>query len=345
MDIPSREPVHLVKIRDGPSAGGVAKQRILPQTFCEQFPTPVAGTTSFSVGNIYPNPGDSTVFSRLSTLAACYTEYRYTKLKITYLPLGSAFAANNQSGEIVLSANGNFYSAAPSSVQGARAITPNRYGDAWETQTLSVTQDILGRWRKIRSNSATNGADANLYDFVVMVSVLATPNTNNIGYIMLDGEVEFRGDYYQNVAYPPRTNQMWCVYQSANQNLPSSGVQYTASLSGAVVAYGTALSGVSVSANTIYLAGGSYTVLASMRVTSAAGTSAEMAVIGLSGQYFSNAAPCNMSHAFTTITLSDHFTITVPEDASPATFSMGIRVYGTGAQNLVTWTLTVLSLG
>lgn len=321
-------------------------QRVLAQKFSEQWTTPVSGATGYSVGNVYPNPGDSSVFSRLSSLAACYTEYRYKTFRLKYLPLGSAFATNNNSGEVVLSAVGNFYTSPPSSMQGARAITPNVAGDAWVESELHVTQDILGKWRKVRSNVATSGADANSFDFVLMVSVQATNNTNSIGYLLFDGEVEFRGDYYQNVAFPPRTNMVWSMWQPNSQNLAASGGTYVLTTSGATICYGQALTGVVVQSNTFYLYGGTYCVIVRCNFTATGGTSAALTCQNVTNMYFSNQpTSANNSWSFTTMQMCETYTMAVVEDGAPGTFNLAATMYGASALNVVNWAITILALG
>lgn len=322
--------------------------KVHKESFSEQMPTTLSGSTSALAGTLSINPGDSSLFSRLVQLANLYQEYRFTKFKVRYIPNGSAFAANNQTGEIVLSATDNFHSARSSSVSIARARTPSCAGNAWEPLTLVVPGSICAKWRSLRSNTSTFGAEPNLFDFLVEVFVFQTPNSSNIGYIEFTGEVEMRGDYVSNLVNPVLTNRVWSMRQPNAQSVTSTTLTslLLAGMTSQPNFISSGYQGAGTSALTFY--GGTYLVLVRAMVSATTITSAYL-LSAISGDVFNTAIPGatpdvgGSTFSAAAVELTDAFIVVAAED-STWQFAAQVNIIGTGTINVTNWSATVISL-
>lgn len=317
------------------------------EVFSEQVPASINGNATGASQMISVNPGDSTLFTRLYQLANLYQEYKFHKFKVRYIPNGSAFAANNQTGEIVIAATDNFHSSISPSVSAARARTPSVSGNAWEPITFNVPSSIIGKWRSLRAGLTAVGAEPNIFDFLLEIFVYQTPNTNGIGYIEFTGDVEMRGDYVTNTVNAPLTNRMWSMVQTGNQALVS-GAAADLTITGASISPNSLLSGVYSPAGVfVGLAGGSYKVEARAYVQGTTVTSVVLVPV-VTGASYSSAMPSNpgiggSSFSVGGIEVSHSFVVTIPEDTT-GNLKYTINVVGTGALTVNDWSLTILAL-
>lgn len=317
------------------------------ETFSEQLPYSLNGTTTGASQMIAVNPGDQTIFTRLYQLANLYQEYRFHKLKIRYIPNGSAFAANNQTGEIVIAATDNFHSSPSVSVSAARARTPSVAGNAWEPITLTIPNSILGRWRSLRSSSSCLGGEPNMFDFLVEVYLYQTPNTNGLGYIEMTGDVEMRGDYVTNINNAPLTNRCWAMVQTNNQTV-ASGVATDLVVTGASILPNSIISGVYNAAGVTFgIAGGTYRIEARAYVQGTTITSCVL-VPNIFGASYSNKMPSNPGIGGPTFSVgglevSNVIVVSIPEDYT-GNVTYTITVIGTGTLTINDWNVCVLAL-
>jgi len=215
----------------GYSADQNASGIITTQKFSEQSQVPIAGTVNDIVYAVPLNPGDPTTFMRLSKLSQLYNEYRFKSLKVTWMPQGSAFAANNQTGEIVLGVQKDFYSSLPSNVQTHRSRKPNIWGLAWEPKCLHVPRRFLSRWRSVRDTPAIPG-DARESDILLALSVNGTPSSGTIGFLQYEGEVELRDEYVVSVGGPIIQNHVSSFGTNTIQALTSGVAAYPVNSAG-----------------------------------------------------------------------------------------------------------------
>lgn len=195
--------------------------RRISQTFSEQLVTAIPGATSVVTTVITINPGDANAFPRLFQVAKLYTYWKFKRLTIKWMPNGSAFAAANQTGEVVLAYTNDFYGAPPTSVPVARSRAPNVVGEAWMEKTLHVPKELLDKVRYVRDSQSTGAADARLYDALVYLMAAGTPTNGSIGYLTIDGEVEFWEDYTPNtlLTLGPLQNRATFMLQNVSQAL------------------------------------------------------------------------------------------------------------------------------
>jgi len=320
------------------------------EPFLEQYQYAITGSTGATVTGIPVNPGDTNLFTRLSTLSACYTEWKISKFKARFIPNGSAYASANQTGEIVMNLQTDFYGAPSATLAQARTKLPGVAGNAWEEVILHVPDRYLSRWRSLRSTDSSYGADARLYDVILEIVVAATPNTSSIGWIELSGFVHFRQAYQAQLLNAPRTNRVYAMKQSNAQSGLGSGVQTALTMTGAVFPYGTLINGIrSLTATTLGFSGGWYMVWASAYCTGTTITAADIAVTGLTGNVFANDiggsdyGGSTFSVGYCTPTCMAVFN--VAEDSNGGSCSISVSLTGTGTLTVLYWQLIILPVG
>jgi len=328
--------------QQGPRTGG---NFMLP--FKTQIPGVIAGSTNFAAYTLSINPGDPNIDPRLALMSQAWSRFKFRNLKARWVPLGSAFSAANQTGEVVINFNANWYSAYSSTVSMATEKGPAKLGDAWKSFSVKCTADILGPKRTLRSNWGSNAMDMRTTDILMEVIVAGTPNTSNIGYVELSGDCEFFDAYVQNTTIAPRTNKLFAVTGNGTQTL-TSGV--TAQI---VFPYANQLpnsfnSGVQevarTAGNTGYtVSGGTYkaTVKAYVSATTITGISADInpggASMILGGGGMGAGGTGFSCSSFTVI---DDCVFTIAED-SAGTLSTDITVTGTGTITITECVFTV----
>lgn len=319
------------------------------EKFCEQWPGTFTGATGLAVGIVTVNPGDATVFTRLANLSALYVEWRFTKFKVRWIPNGSAYAANNQSGEIVLSASSNFLSARSSNIGMARSRTPSAAGNAWQPFTFNVPMTSeFSRWRKLRSANGCLGTDPNQWDFMLEICSYQTPNANSIGYLEFTGVCEFRSSYNLNVVNPPYTAKLYAVKQSVSQTLTSS-VTASLAMAGATVPINSVNSGVvlDTSLNRFQLAGGNYVIMMSVSCTGTTLTLVDLSLAASANIYFTNSllASSDIVNSTTVSAYTAHVTafFAIAEDLVGGV-TPTLTITGTGTLAAYEWNAVVLAL-
>jgi hypothetical protein len=319
------------------------------EKFAEQYTSSLAGSTGLIVGTISVNPGDVNVFTRLAKLSELYLEWRFRSFRVRYVPNGSAFAANNQTGEVVLSANADFYSARSSSIAIARARTPSAAGNAWVPLVFDVPSEILGTWRRLRAVPSSYGADANMFDFLLEVAIYQTPNSNNIGYLEFTGEVEYRQGYFQQTVNAALTNRAFGVLQTVAQTV-SSGVAATLLTTNSTSNNNALITGchlLSGSTTLLHLHGGSFLVILTASCQATTMTQIDIAINPGVNATFSNrlggAAVAGSTFSCAFFEASTSALICVGEDDTVA-FDLAVNIVGTGTIQVTSWSLTVVSL-
>jgi hypothetical protein len=208
-------------------------QVAMAQKFSEQYTLNIIGSGGgVSTFALSVNPGDPTMFPRLNQVAQLFTKWRFKWLKVIWQPSGSAFTVGNQAGEIGLNVSSDWYASAPSSIAVQRSRRPSMTGDAWTPKTLFIKpgSKLLQPWRFTRGGQGHQGADARLFDLMTYLVVSGSPNTNAIGFVLFEGEVEFCLDFTPTTN-PPNTNRIHAAQSSATQNY-TSGVYALVSTAG-----------------------------------------------------------------------------------------------------------------
>lgn len=302
------------------------------------------------------NPGDVDVFTRLPAVARMYNLWRFKSLRMAWVPLGSAFAANNQTGEVIVNLSADPYISMPNSVHVAASRRPRLRTEAWEPASFTVSHDMLRTWRYVRDSQAVGSGDARLTDILCTYSSWGTPNAQNIGYIEFSGEVELVQDYTPNSSLVGSANaQIRTNVWAASYTTPvvlTSGVASNLQLSLGTQLRNSILSGASMStiSNTILLLQpGTYRVnfacdVDGTTITTAAvnmfsnGPSPFAQIVGggvnqLSGSTFSAVSvPLNV------------WGIYAVAEGDVAGVTIAVTLIGTGTLRVTSWELCVIAL-
>lgn len=321
------------------------RQVNMTRSSCHPFksliPTFFAGNTGTVTYALAINPGDPEILPRLSLLAAAWTSYKFKRLSAKWVPNGSAFAAANQTGQVVVGFNGNWYSADSSSLAMADEKKPSKLCDAWKYGTVHCSQSILSKKRFLRSTFGSAADDMRLSDFLLEVVVSGTPNTANVGWIELEGEVEFSEDYVENTVNASRTNRIFVATALGTQTL-TTGVAGVISFDGTPLAV-SKRSGVAASTTVFSLAGGTYWCRCKVYLTA---TSMSQIQLNLSATGTTQAIGSGISNftglAAGAFVVEDDVFVSVAEDATSGQVTTSIQVIGTGTITIVGATMTII---
>lgn len=177
---------------------------------------PVNGSVSFTSTRWLINPGDVASFPWLSTMAGLYVKYRFRKLKYTFIPTGSGYAAANVSGRCVLSFDQNVLSPPLATLKAAETIQPNTIFVPYEEASVVVPKEYL-KELYIRSVAYPASSDPKTYDVgVLSISVEGTPNSNLIGELYVDYEVELMQPQLSEIALAPACYNLCEVYSNTH---------------------------------------------------------------------------------------------------------------------------------
>ncbi len=342
---------------DPTTTGAVSKEplRIVPMEFSEQSTSPLIGSTGTLSSTFSLNPGDSGNFPRLFKIARLYTYYRFKSLRVRYHPLGSAFAANNQTGEIVVGITDDWYSAPPDSIAVARSRKPCCAGEAWRELALVLPPALGNKWRFVRDGGGCQGNDARLYELSAQITSNGTPNSSQIGYLEMFGVVEFLEPYTPSIAVGPVTNRFLQAACNPSQSL-TSGVPTFLQANSVSMSPASSLTGVTLSTSSTLTVGfstGSYVLNMTVTFTSSALTGASLT-------WFPNGAPSGGTVTSTIPAVNSTFAaaatvtsysitaicaVTIPESGTQSTVLPLCTVTGTGTTVAVqAYNITILSV-
>jgi hypothetical protein len=311
----------------------------------------VNGSTTSQTYSVSFNPGDPLINKRTALLSAAWSQWRCRKLKFRWVPNGSAFASNNQTGEVVLNMNENWYTSISPNADSARSKFPSRTGNAWESCEINASAAALSKWRYLRGNRGAQGADANLYDILFEFFVAGTPNANLLGYLEFSGEIEFRGNYVPQETAAVRTNKIQAS-READDQIISSGVaaqllmeEPNATLTGNLK--NSHLTGAWIYADGhVELTGGTYRIDAMATVTGTTLTQCRLEIIptyGAGAQFRHNPfTRFGSTYSVAAETMSTWATFVIPEEAE-GSFIVVATCAGTGTITVLEHTLLIQS--
>lgn len=156
-----------------------------------------SNSTSFSLLNTYPiNPGQSSTFPWLSTIAKNYEKYEFLSLQWIYKPEVSQYATNGQTGKILLSVDYDASDAPPQNKQQMEDVVP--HSDAMPYQQLKLNCRPKEMHKNsdakfIRPGNLPANSDIKTYDagnLFVGTSAIAT-NTGTLGELHVKYIVKF----------------------------------------------------------------------------------------------------------------------------------------------------------
>jgi hypothetical protein len=164
----------------------------------------ISGSTGFSSREYQINPGNATLFPWLSKIAVLYEKYRFHNLHFRFESLGSGFAAAKESGRCVMVTDYNVQSANLVSAADAQMKDPNVPFRPYENAVLRLDPRQLNPEDKyLRGPSYPAGGDPKSFDGGKFFFVTdGTPNTDSIGNLYVDYDVELFNPQLSEVAIP-----------------------------------------------------------------------------------------------------------------------------------------------
>jgi hypothetical protein len=329
------------------SGGSTTERKVMK--FSEQMLNYINGNTGIGVTAISVNPGDPTVFPRLSQMAKLFVYWRFKSLTIKWVPNGSAFAAANQVGEVVVAYTNGWYDTPPTTVPVARARAPNVVCEAWVEKALHVPSEELNKVRYVRDNPSASAADARLYDSLINVTVAGTPLTGGLGYLILDGEIELWEDYtpVALATLAPLQNRLSSWYNTNAQVLttavqallggPGTITCLTAYLGGPVITISATIAGA--------IPTGTYSIKTTVYVTTTTSLASIQLDNTVTGALQSTTGTIQKnSVAGTTYSYTRDDWIVVAEGAL-ANFAPSITVVGVGTITMQSWSVQIVTHG
>jgi hypothetical protein len=113
----------------------------------------------------YPiNPGQTTVFPWLSTLAKNFDEYKFDKLEFSFDPL----LGTGANGKIVATFDPDVLDEFPDTKQDALEARIQLDDSVWMTNKMKVPADLLADYLFVRPGALPAGADQHVYDVGVL---------------------------------------------------------------------------------------------------------------------------------------------------------------------------------
>jgi hypothetical protein len=204
-------------------------------------------------GNLPINPGDPTVFPRLSHEARLYEKYRFLKAQIYIIPFQTEYAVVGESGNRILSFDYDVMDTVPSSWLEMELVTPGATGLPSKGLSLDLNVDLLnggkGEWKFVRSGPPPGGSDPKTYDCgQIIVANNTCPTVAKNGTVWMCGEIEFCNSVNPLTPafelYAAPTFSMARIVQIANSPTITSGATYLIDLSASSTIVATRRNGI-----------------------------------------------------------------------------------------------------
>lgn len=154
----------------------------------------IAGTAAFN-NNVYPlNPGISTTFPWLSTIAQNYQEYKFHGVIFEFRPLITDFVTNGAPGVVVMATNYNAdappYDTKQSMENSEYAVSVKPTRELMHGVECATVQTVLPQLY-VRSGNPPAGQDLRLYDLGNFQFATQTNPIQNLGELWVSYCVEF----------------------------------------------------------------------------------------------------------------------------------------------------------
>lgn len=259
----------------------------------------VLGSTAFTATPYNINPGCTTSYNWLSSIAASYEKYRFRKLTFHFVPV----AATSVSGRLSMSFAFNAVQAVPATSQQMFSIDPNVEGVVWDEYALPIKPDGKEYYvRTVSTNStivATPTLDRRLSEMgVLFIATNYGPNANTIGELFVSYEVELINPSV------PTILSGWIKGTSATKTNAFPATSTTTS--GNAISDSNALNTVAILAPGTYLC--AYEVIGTVL-----GTFTTFSVVSVNGVTYGSVAVSNQHYNVNTASTVEegYFTLTV----------------------------------
>jgi hypothetical protein len=177
--------------------------------------------------NIYTlpcNPGQSSTFPWLYTIAKNYEKYRFLELCFFYKPEVTEFTANVNTGKVILSADYDASDAAPATKQQMEDVDPHADGMPYQSIQLALDQKQMFQMsdaRYVRIGGLPGSSDIKTYDCAnFFLAVQGQVANSTIGELHVRYTVELSVPVIEDVAQAP-LNYSVTSLQDTNASLTS----------------------------------------------------------------------------------------------------------------------------
>jgi hypothetical protein len=165
----------------------------------DEYLVDIDGSENFSVTRYPVNPGQSSTFPWLSTIAPNFEKYRFKKLEFYYKPIVSGFATGGQKGKVIFSFDTDASDPSPTSKRQMENTIPHADSTPWSSFSLNLEPRIINRLTDahyVRSGGVPSGTDIKTYD-------IGTLYVGTQGMVVDSGKVgELRVRYVVDLLIP-----------------------------------------------------------------------------------------------------------------------------------------------
>jgi hypothetical protein len=220
------------------------------------------------------NPGQSSTFPWLYTIAKNYEKYRFLELCFFYKPEVTEFTANVNTGKVILSADYDASDAAPATKQQMEDVDP--HADGMPYQSIQLTLDPkqmfqMSDAKYVRIGGLPGSSDIKTYDCAnFFLAVQGQVANSTIGELHVRYTVELSVPVIEDVIQAPVNNSVTYLYDSAASL--TNATNYTAllaSTASTTVPYTNGLNVVNTSGS-IVPAAGNYILVADVQFSGSA---------------------------------------------------------------------------
>jgi len=196
----------------------------------DEYVMDIAGSVSFATTSLAVNPGQSTVFPWLSKEALLFEKYKILRLEFYYRPQVSAYAANGQTGKVMLSFDFDASDAPPASKQQVEDTHPHSDGMPYEEVILTIDPKdcSLQDSYYVRPGGLPGSSDIKTYDVgILSVSTIGNNSTANIGELRVRYAIALHDPVLENTVSAPLNYHVSQFISTSGESAGSTGTQAT----------------------------------------------------------------------------------------------------------------------
>jgi len=256
----------------------------------DEYVAEVPGSVGFGTNQYSVNPGQAGTFPWLSKEAVQWEKYRFNFLQFYYKPEVSQYAANGQTGKVMLSFDYDAADPPPATKQQVEDTFPEVDGMPYEgggpahnpkvdkndlSLTIPPQPGTQDSWF-VRTGAVPGGSDIKTYDLgTLSVSTSANHDTTTIGELRVRYSVEFMNPILENAVGVPITYHTAAFQTPGNPASATPQVVPSATLTQLTLASSVTNGlGAVNTAGSIVPPAGNYQVFAEVFATEGAGSSA-----------------------------------------------------------------------
>lgn len=201
----------------------------------DEYIADISGSTAFATTSFPVNPGQVGTFPWLSKQAAQWEKYRWEYLEFYYKPEVSAFAAQGQSGKVILSMDYDASDAPPSGKQQAEDTDPHTDAMPYEDLLLALDPRQMFEMadsKYVRPGGLPGSTDIKTYDSGnLSVSTIGNQSTDLLGELHVRYAVVFEVPVLETApGGSVAANNQVALLQSSGAESLTSGIAQTVAM-------------------------------------------------------------------------------------------------------------------